>query len=961
MLVLAGAGTGKTTVLTGRIARLIAEGHAQPDEVLATTYTENAAEEMRTRLLDDWGVAPQIAARVRLSTFDAYCFGVLERARRSFRVLDDKDLWVYLRRRIADLRLQQFAVARDPAEFLNDLLEFFRRCHDELVTPEAFAAYVERLTPSGPLPRVKMREKEETVPPEITLERLREIARVFGLVERMLADDGFGTFGHMIVRARALLSSDPALLAAERRRAKFILIDEFQDSNAAQIELAQLLAGDERNVFAVGDPDQAIYRFRGASTAAFQRFLRLFPDTRQVQLEKNRRSTTPILQCSAAMIGFNPEPAGADSLFRRKTLESARAEEAAAEGLPFPQPSVELVMTPNSGVKDLDTEAVEVARLIQEARTRESLPWSSFAVLYRAHRQRERVVAELFTRGIPFEVRGVDALDTPEVRDLVALLRVVVRAGDGEALLRVAALPRFSLDSRDVRDRLEAAGRSVDVREVLAQVHGGGVVLSEVEQARREAAGPGMRLVAATLQLVRRFRLDKASPPVRAFLDFATAWESKPIVRTPEVGEFLEYLHWFRRAGGSIAMDEASSSDPGPDGRVRLMTVHAAKGLEFDRVFVLRANSNSFPARYREPLFEFPQGLRREGSLAEQDSRDIHKQEERRLFYVAMTRARDRLVICARPGRGRDPRPDGYLRDFMDAVSARPYWQQRAATPTIDVAAAAVPPAVGVGAWLSAPPRASLAGIPLSATSIDSYEQCPLQFKIDKEWSLPGKPAAQLQFGNAVHTALKAFYDAVLAGRPLSLPALLRTFDEALAAMPADDPHQRELYLEAGHEQLEEFFRRAAAAPSPDVLGTERAFRMKLGGAFVTGRVDRIDRLGGGRVEIVDYKTGKPRTQDNADDSLQLSIYALAAREWGFEPAKLTIYNLESNEPVTTSRTAAQLAAAEDRIAAVATRIAQGDFEPTPGFHCAGCDYRDLCPATEQRLYSIRGVGAGVI
>ena len=287
MLVLAGAGTGKTSVLTHRIERLVREGHAYPHEILALTYTRNAANEMRDRVGKLLG-----GKEVNAATFHDYCLDLLKRVHKDFGVLDDKDLWIYLRRRLRDLRLEHYIRAANVAQFLNDLLDFVSRCHDELVTPEKYAEYVARLERKEvPIPRVA--KSKNVLDDAEVLGRCREIARVFTTMERWLAEENLGTFSHMITRAHSLLHNDANVLAEARARARFILADEFQDANFAQIQILARLVGAEGNIFAVGDPDQAIYRFRGASSAAFELFDSHFPNAKRVVLEKNRRSTTP--------------------------------------------------------------------------------------------------------------------------------------------------------------------------------------------------------------------------------------------------------------------------------------------------------------------------------------------------------------------------------------------------------------------------------------------------------------------------------------------------------------------------------------------------------------------------------------------------------------------------------------------------------------------------------------------
>ncbi|MGE5322777.1 MAG: UvrD-helicase domain-containing protein, partial [Actinomycetota bacterium] len=239
MLVLAGAGTGKTTVLVERIARLIEQQHARPEEILAITFTENAARELVER------VEKRLRRRaaVNAGTFNAYCNGVLERNGRGFFVLTKEDVYVFLRQRIDQLGLEKFIKASELGEFLHDLLEFFDRCHEELITPEQFQAYVDGLRPGGNIPRnCRSKEVEELGDREMIV-RWQEIARAYRSSMRLLEQHGLGVFGMQISNAVRLLQSDAGLLEHERRKARFILIDEFQDCNSSNIILAGMLAG----------------------------------------------------------------------------------------------------------------------------------------------------------------------------------------------------------------------------------------------------------------------------------------------------------------------------------------------------------------------------------------------------------------------------------------------------------------------------------------------------------------------------------------------------------------------------------------------------------------------------------------------------------------------------------------------------------------------------------------------
>src|SRR5579872_3697936 len=309
MLVLAGAGTGKTSVLVHRISRLIAAKHARPSEIRAFTFTHKAAREIRSRVSrSSAGIS---AAGLNASTFHGYCYELLRESGEAFQLLDQFELWTLLRQRVADLPLNRFLRAANPGRFLKDLLAFFDRCSDELVTAEVYSNYVSRVA-AGELapPRVAKKKQADAMSRDEVLERCYEISAIFTAVDQLLAESRLLTFGALISRATSRLREDSHLRERERRKARFLLVDEFQDSNHAQIELTRVLAGDEQNVFAVGDPDQAIYHFRGASSAAFNEFVNVFEKLERkniLNLAENQRSSQQILDCGFAAIRRNPE------------------------------------------------------------------------------------------------------------------------------------------------------------------------------------------------------------------------------------------------------------------------------------------------------------------------------------------------------------------------------------------------------------------------------------------------------------------------------------------------------------------------------------------------------------------------------------------------------------------------------------------------------------------------------
>jgi len=981
VLVVAGAGTGKTSVLVNRIARLVQERHAKPEEILALTYTKNSAAELGDRVRSLVG-----SSGVHTATFHDYCLGLLKSAHKDFGVLDEADLWIYLRRRLRELHLEYFVRAANVGEFLRDLLTFLSRCHDELVTPEKYAQYVAKLE-SGQVAIPRVSKSSHEITDAEVLGRCHEIARVFASTERWLLEANLGTFSHMITRALTLLQTDSAVLTNARAHARFILVDEFQDVNFAQVRVLSTLAGAEGNIFAVGDPDQAIYRFRGASSAAFDLFYRQFPAAQRVVLGVNRRSRTPILQCAFALIEKNPpafagkhSPAAA---YQREPLSSAR-DQAALNQAALNQTTMDQTtlgqatlgqaagvgaLSPAAPVEAIsfvrrESEAADVAETIKSLRQRLRCRWRDFGVLYRQHPHRDELVRELVDARVPFIIENMDVSDTPEVRDLFACLSVVVTGGDDVGLFRVAALPQFKVDPEVLRATTRALARKsregqdsggggrkiVSLASVLADMDGGPEILAAIASAREQIGRTQAKGRRALEIVARGFQLDADSPVLAAALKFAEAWQSKKINTTTELTEFLDYMALFREAGGVIPLESSASEDA-----VRLMSAHLAKGLEFPHVFILRATSSSFPLSYRETLVEFPNDLRDPDSAGEGEPKTLHNEDERRLFYVAMTRARDTLHIYGRQGTGKkDPTPPGPIRELLLENSLRGALVPRTAVGApVDLFAEG---SLGyaepsrLANWLNLPATQGLQ-LQLSASAVDTYERCPLRFKFERDWRLASKPAAAMQYGASMHRVLRNYYDALRAGRAYGERQLIDDFRGDLASAGIQDQYQHELYEKQGVGQLKDFFAVAQQSGPPEVLHTEEGFEIKLGETRLTGRIDRMDRAADGRVMVVDYKTGKARDQEDADDSLQLSIYAMAAREkWGYEVGSLVFYNLEENVPVATVRSEAELRAARDRVAAAAERIAAGDFKAKVDFHCLFCSFRTLCPAKEKQF-----------
>ncbi len=970
LLVVAGAGTGKTRVITERIRNLLESDPTLAGEnILGLTFTNKAAGEMKHRVVKAAG--KERAEGVWLSTFHKFCLEkILQGVNPDIQSLDDLDHRILMRRNIADLGLVLFRRLAEPAEFLKDFQTFFSRCQDELVTPDDYQRYVDVLRRDHDA-RKKAFEPDALAIAEEDVARQEELARVYRVSERLLRERNLYTFGAQLLQAVETLRSDADLLARMRDQYRYILVDEFQDTNIAQLELLWLLAGDRRNILAVGDDDQAIYRFRGASFGSFTIFLERFcgvggalpaaaAKKALVSLSKNYRSTGRILRVAGEMISHNEK----SPLLPPKNLTTGNPDGEKIRVVEFA-----------AFEEEAHWVASEIERLHEAGAS-----WRSFAVLYRKHTHRAQLLDALRRRGIPFVIRKFSILSSTLVRDLLAWMRLIAVPADNVACARVLAAPYWGLEPRDLVRLAERADKNhrrplwdeVESAHREPPLNREGVRLPELVQMLNQMRQSARNKTATGLldELIASLGLAPLPADVdRQYLDrlveFVKEWERKN--EKKQLRDFIEYLGYFDELDGDVQIEEELSEDA-----VQLMTVHAAKGLEFPHVFILRLSKSDFPSGARRPEFEFPPELMKE----EQPKADFHIQEERRLFYVALTRAQKRLTLSTIVNRRKKPSP--FLDDFLmkaeiqkkdvaqsaPKVDVPPSEETTAPAPAAQDPTQLFPPGPEsarsysrVALWAKAfhPPRPE--PLQLSASAIDAYDRCPMKYMFQYVWNIRGGPHAQMTFGNVMHATIREFVGEFRKRGKVPIEEVIAIYEREWSSAGFPDEYQEGEYRKAGREQLEAFHRSFMAAP-PDVLHQEKGFELPLAhNVVVTGRMDQVNRLSEREIEIVDYKTGRPRDAKKAAEDLQLSIYALAAREvLELTPGKLVFYNLVNNEAVESTRDAKSLTATKARIAEVADRIRAGDFSAKPGFACGYCDYKPLCPAHEH-LISIQPAG----
>jgi len=589
LLILAGAGSGKTRVVTRRIARLVRDG-VSPEAILAITFTNKAAGEMRERVEEllhgRWSDRAGGAGRPHVSTFHAFCVRLLrEHAERlglprRFSILDPEDQSALIREAAVSLRLD---VKKHP--------------------PAALAHAIGR---------AKERLDDRAFAREAKDELERAAARVLPLYRQLQRRRGALDFEDLVAEAVRLLEGRAEVHDLLQERLRYVLIDEYQDTNHSQYRLARLLAGERRNLAVCGDPDQSIYGWRGADMGNILRFEEDYPGAKVVLLERNYRSTATILRAANHLIAHN-------AVRRDKQLRPV-----AEDGGP-----IEVARLLDAGL-----EADYVARRVEEAIAEGVYP-GEVAVIYRAGVHAEGYEAALLMRGVPCQTVGAASFFARrEVKDALAWIRAALNPKDDLAALRALRSRSRGVGERTL-DKVHAVQRETGAS--ILEVCGEADAVPGLTKAKRAAIGGFAGLVrdlarSGSVEELVTGAVERTGLGERLAADERAEERQRSMQTLRDAAREADRR---TRGGGAAAagqqfldrlalLDAQDQADDRPD-RVVLTTAHAAKGLEFDVVFVVGLEEGLFP--HRRAL--------EEGGL----------EEERRLAYVALTRARQRLVL----------------------------------------------------------------------------------------------------------------------------------------------------------------------------------------------------------------------------------------------------------------------------------------------------------------------------
>lgn len=978
LLIVAGAGTGKTTVITKRIGWLIQQKLAKSDEILALTFTDKAAFEMEERVdsllplgyLDLW-----------ISTFHSFCERILKAhaleigLSNDFILLDHTEQWMLIRRNLDRFHLDYYRPLGNPTRFIHALLDHFSRAKDEMIRPEEYLEFSKKLQLDSDSDRAEDQE----------MLRIEEVAKAYHIYQQLLLENNALDFGDLINYTLELFDKRTHILETYRKQFKYILIDEFQDTNFAQYELIKKLAYPKNNLTVCADDDQSIYRFRGASTSNVLQFIQEFPESKHVFLVKNYRNQQNVLDMAYNFIQLNNPDRLEYQLNNKKenrvTIDDKKNRKVGRLSKRLVAQKTGKSIIEHIHTKTYQEEALEVVKKILELYNGN---WSDFAILVRANSAAGPFIQALSKASIPYQFLASRGLYTqPVILNIISFLKLLDDYHESSALYRILTLPQFEISAQEIPKLTHLSRKKNWSLYESMRKYTGQIQLSENAQKKIERIlsliekhssltkeQSVSRIIlsfleqSGYLQFLKNQNEQQTRDDLRYLNQFykeVVKFEEESIDKS--VKAFLERLDYILDSGdvGTLTPDW----EEGPD-VVKVMTVHGAKGLEFPYVFLVNLVDKRFPTVERKEPIPLPDELVKE-ILPEGD---IHLQEERRLFYVGMTRAQKGLFFSTAEDYGgtRKKKPSRFLEEIgIVSKVKRPSVKKHTTVIEKHIKDSTISH--------RSTKRRETYHLPryFSFTQLKAYETCPLQYKFAHILYIPTKGNAVFSFGRTIHTTMQRFYslakdrskasqvslfdsgstgessyakkNAKYVKELVSKKELIEIYEKNWIEDWYKSKEQLDQYFKKGKKILREYYDLIPDEQIPPKY-VEKDFHLKIGEYTLKGRIDRIDEVEDGKIEIIDYKTGTLRDESTLtpEDKEQLLIYQLAVeRVFKEKPKRLSYYYVEENKKVSFLGDENELNTLEKNIISEIDAIRNSDFSPTPSFKCKFCDFNSIC------------------
>ncbi|MDD5561151.1 MAG: ATP-dependent DNA helicase [Candidatus Omnitrophica bacterium] len=944
LLIIAGAGTGKTRVITQRIAWLINQGLAKTDEILALTFTDKAAKEMQERvdILMPYGYTD-----IWISTFHAFGDRLLREnslvagLSPDFKVLAQSEAAVFFREHLFEFSLNYYRPLSEPTRFIEALISFFSRAKDEDISAGEYLKYAQDFM-------IKVKAGPEDKANAELAEQQMEVSGAYLKYQELLAGEGLVDFGNQFYLSLQLLREHPLVLQNYQKQFKYILVDEFQDTNFAQFQIVKLLAGGVKNITVVADDDQCIYRWRGAAYSNVLNFIQDYPNAEKITLIQNYRSTQAILDSSYQLIQYNnPERFEVKANINKHLIGLTK------EG-------------PNPAHLHFDTysnEADNVSKIIQDKVNSGKFKYRDFAILVRSNSDAQGFIQSLNMQNIPWQFSGNQGLyGREEVKLCINFLRAIANPSDSLSLYYLVSSEVYKVNLADLTlcnhfarrrnltlysvfndlGNIPELGQVQDeTREKVKQV------LSDIEKfmqvSRDETTG---RLLYSFLTdtgylryLTHNPSLEKETKIQNIAKFFNQVRDFELVAKEDRVISFIRHLNLLIESGDDPPIVEADLDQDA----VNILTIHKAKGLEFRVVFLVSLVQGKFPLPKRSQQIGLPDSLIKEVL----PTGDFHIQEERRLFYVGMTRAKEELYLTSAEDYG-GKRLRKVSQFVLEALGKQPgeNAEKRKAAAIENIrrfAPVKEPPKIS-GQKIAADKLVNL-----SYYHIDDYLTCPLKYKYVNILRVPIMEHHTVIYGRAMHEAVSQYLLRKLNGDKITMDELLDCFEANFDPQGFLDANHQEERFRIGREALARFYKDEENRKSTPKF-IEKDFSFVIGDNKITGRFDRIDMEQDGAV-IMDFKTSAIKTQKDADkrvkESKQLALYSLAYQYiFGVLPVAVELYFLESGIIGRYEIGEEDLEDVKEDILEVSAGIRRQSFPAKPEYKaCTYCAYNQICPS----------------
>ncbi|MEA1964236.1 MAG: ATP-dependent DNA helicase, partial [Candidatus Aerophobetes bacterium] len=861
-------------------------------------------------------------------------------------VLSQPQQIIFFRDHLFDFPLSYFRPLGNPTRYIQTILNLFSRAKDEDVSPEEYLSYAYKLEEESK----KNPENKELK--EIAI-REKEIAQTYQKYQELLLQEGKIDFGDQINLVLKLFREHPAIRKKYQKQFRYILVDEFQDTNYAQFELIKLLASPPYNLTVTGDDDQSIYKFRGAALSNIMSFIDTYPQAKQIVLTENYRNTQKILDTSYRLIKYN----NPDRLEVKNNIKKYL--QAQTKGR---------TKVKHTCYDTLSTEADKVAKLIKKRRKEAGYSYRDFAILVRSNNDADSFLRSLNMEDIPWQFSGNKGLySREEIRVLISFLKVLTDLNDSMSLYYLASSEIYKFPAKELTLCMNyATRRNKTLFFVLSH-------FEEIEGLKEELSEEAKKLIpriikdlenylnlslrCSTGEVLYKFIMnsgyfnslttpvsEKNEKKVQNIAKFFDIIRSTSNVLTyNRAPQFIKYLDLLIQAGDDPAVAEADMDTEA----VNVLTVHKAKGLEFPVVIMVDLVSDRFPTRLHSESISLPDYF-----LKEKESwlpaGNSHLQEERRLFYVGMTRAKKELyLISARDyGGKRAKKVSQFVPEALDLPKINLAVSRASALEVIKRSAPKLKGEEEINREISEDKM-----LTLSHYKIDDYLTCPLKYKYVHILRVPVIKHHAVIYGKALHDAVQRYYYYKLRGKKVKEEELISVFENSWSSEGFESREHEEERLSEGKRALHQFYQRAEKEKSlPSFI--EKEFSFSLDNNRIIGRWDRVD-IKDGKVTIIDFKSSDISEKDKADkktkESLQLSIYALAYKEiYDKIPDKVKLHFLGSGLVGEAKPTEKNFLKTVEKIRKAAQGIRNNNYKATPGYMaCRYCVFRHICPHTE--------------